>query len=89
MSGLIINPTPHKPVVRVEVCRSFAYTLNVSVYGGPQYENRSFFASEKAECAIEDSIEVSAALYAFCKSQVLMAVKEYISEMRTQQRKTA
>ncbi len=73
--------------IRTEVCRSFAYKLNVSQYGGPQYESRDFFASQKAECSMADAEEVGAALYAYCRAQVLASVKEYIAEMRSQRDK--
>jgi len=87
MSGadLILKP---RPVTRVEIVRSFSYKLNVAAYGGPQYESRDFFCSEKAECSIQDADEVSFALYQFCKHQVLQSVKEYIADM-SRQRKIA
>ena len=88
MEGAVILRGSRKPVARVEIARSFSYKLNVAPYGGPQYESRDFFCSEKAECSLDDAAEVSAALYAFCRSQVLAAVKDYISEMHTR-RKTA
>lgn len=79
-------PTPApivkaKPVVRVEIARSFSYKLNA---GAGTYESRDFFCSEKAECAIEDQLEVSAALFAFCRQQVLLSVKQYIDDMNAQ-----
>jgi hypothetical protein len=64
---------------RVEIARSFSYKLNAG-----NYESRDFFCSEKSECAIEDAHEVSAALYAFCKQQVLESVKEYRADMMRQ-----
>lgn len=84
MDLLIIKP---KPVTRVEIARSFSYKLNCENYGGARFESRDFFASQKAECAIEDAPEVSAALFAFCRSEVLRAVKEYVREMETQREK--
>ena len=67
---------------KVEVCRSFAYKLNAG-----NYESRDFFCSEKSECSIDDAPEVGAALYAFCKSQVLASVAEYIRDMNAQRTK--
>ena len=64
---------------KVEVCRSFSYKLNAG-----NYESRDFFASQKSECAIEDAAEVSVALYQFCKSQVLQAVREYRADIERQ-----
>ena len=64
---------------RVEVTRSFAYKLNAG-----NYESRDFFCAEKSECAIEDAAEVSAALYQFCKSQVLQSVREYRADIERQ-----
>ncbi len=75
-----------KPFVldRVEISRSFSYKLNVG-----NYESRDFFCAQKAECAADDAIEVSAALYHFCRSQVLQAVKEYRAELAQQQQRKA
>ncbi len=87
--GAILLKVEHKPIIRVEVCRSFAYKLNVANYGGAPYESRDFFASEKAECAFEDANQVSAALFAFCRTQVLNSVREYISEMKKQRGENA
>ncbi len=81
--ALILRPES-KPVIRVEIARSFSYKLNVANHGGAQYESRDFFCSQKAECSIEDQIEVSAALFAFCRTEVLRSVKEYIASMRHQ-----
>jgi len=83
MSGadLILKP---RPVTRVEIARSFAYKLNAG-----NFESRDFFCSEKAECSIEDAPEVSAALYAFCRSEVLKAVKEYRMQMDQRRAKGA
>jgi hypothetical protein len=75
-----------KPVVRVEIARSFSYKLNCANHGGAAFESRDFFASEKAECSIEDAQEVSAALYQFCRAEVMRSVKEYIREMAEQKK---
>lgn len=58
--------------VRVEIARSFSLKVNLG-----NYESSDFFASQKSECAIEDAEEVSMALYAFCKAQVLQAAREF------------
>lgn len=87
--GALILKADHKPIVRVEIARSFSYKLNCANYGGAAYESRDFFASEKAECSIEDANDVSAALFAFCRTQVLNSVREYISEMRKQRESAA
>ncbi len=71
-------------VERVEIARSFSYKLNCQNYGGFQFESRDFFCSQKTECSVEDAAEVSAALYHFCKTQVLEAVREYIADLRKQ-----
>ena len=57
---------------RVEIARSFSLTVNLG-----NYESADFFASQKSECAAEDEADVSAALYAFCKRQVLASVEEF------------
>jgi hypothetical protein len=58
-----------------EVARSFSYKLNVG-----NYESRDFFCSQKSECTFEDADTVAKALHAFCKKQVMDAVREYQSE---------
>jgi hypothetical protein len=73
-----------KIVQRVEITRSFSYKLNCEMYSGNRFESRDFFCSQKAECAVEDAPDVAAALYHFCKSQVLESVRDYIAEMRKQ-----
>lgn len=82
--GAIILKAEHKPIARVEIARSFSYKLNTG-----NYESRDFFCSQKAECTIEDATEVSAALYQFCRSEVLKSVKEYIGEMKRQREAAA
>lgn len=82
--ALILRPAPTKPIIRVEIARSFSYKLNAG-----NYESRDFFCSQKAECSIEDQAEVSEALYQFCRSEVLRAVKEYISMMKRQREEAA
>ena len=71
MSEALLIGTP-KSGRRVEIARSFSYKLNVG-----NYESRDFFCSQKSECAIEESEEVSSALYGFCRSQVLNDVRQY------------
>jgi hypothetical protein len=78
MLAAVQTITPEKvPGERVEICRSFAYKLNAG-----NYESRDFFCSQKSECAADDAMEVSAALYHFCRSQVLASVREYQAEMK-------
>jgi len=64
---------------RVEIARSFAFKLNCG-----NYESRDFFCSEKAECDIAEADAVSDRLYAFCKTQVMRAVREYQQEVAAQ-----
>jgi len=57
----------------MEIARSFSFKLNLG-----NYQSADFFCSQKAEC--EDPAqaeELSAALAAFCKSQVIKAVAEF------------
>jgi hypothetical protein len=68
-----------KYIGTVEICRSFAYKMNVG-----NYESRDFFMSQKAECLIADAEKTSEALHAFCKSQVLNSVNEYIEDAKKQ-----
>lgn len=68
-----------KYIGTTEICRSFAFKMNVG-----NYESRDFFMSQKAECLISDIERVSEALHAFCKSQVLKSVNDYIEDAKKQ-----
>ena len=59
----------------VEISRSFSYKLNVG-----NFESRDFFCSQRAECRAEDAEDISEKLHAFCKSQVMRAVREYLAD---------
>lgn len=80
-SLLIRGPRP-KPVLRMEIARSFSYKLDMKRYDPKWYENRDFFCSAKAECAFEDAEEVAASLFQFCKAQILADLKVYIREVK-------
>lgn len=67
---------------RVEITRSFSYKLNVG-----NYESRDFFCSQKAECALEDAALTAEALHAFCRAQVMQAVREYRENAAAEDRK--
>ena len=58
---------------KVEVCRSFAYKLNVP----GKYESRDFFASQKVECYEDQAEKKSEQLYEFVKNEVMKSVAEY------------
>ena len=64
--------TTTNPMPMCEITRSFSYKLNVG-----NYESRDFFCSQKVECPLAEAEEVSAKLYAFCKDQVMKAVKDW------------
>ena len=57
---------------RVEIARSFSLKVNLG-----NYESADFFCSEKSEVDAEDQEQASAALYAFCKRQVLASADEF------------
>ncbi len=63
----------------VEVVRSFSYKLNMGndENGRPTFESADFFASHKAQCAMEDRDEVSRDLDAFCMDQVLDSIRQF------------
>lgn len=73
----------------VEVCRSFAYKLNLANHGGPQYESADFFSSRKMQCPEESAEMVSQEIYEECVMEVRKAVTDFISEMKRKGRKTA
>jgi hypothetical protein len=62
---------------RVEITRSFTYKLNVG-----NYESRDFFCAQKAECSLDEAEAVAARIHAFCKAQVMIAVREYEAEAK-------
>ena len=76
---VVVSPDPD---AMVEVVRSFSYKLNVG-----NYESRDFFSSQKTRCRQSEAETMSAALYEFCKREVLASVGQYISDMRAQRRK--
>lgn len=67
----------------VEIARSFSFKLNCGTHGGAQYESADFFASQKATCTLADGDKTSAALYAFCKKEVMQAVRDHVEALRT------
>jgi hypothetical protein len=74
----IIGGVP-RSVARVEITRSFGYKLNVG-----NYESRDFFCAQKAECSLDEAEEVSERVHAFCKAQVMRAVRDYQQEAAAQ-----
>lgn len=79
--SLILKP---KVAQRVEVVRSFAFKVNLG-----NYQSADFFCSQKSECSADDQEEVSAALYMFCKGQVMRSARQFQEEYQVMQRKTA
>jgi len=73
---------PHEPAKRIEVCRSFAYKLNLQNHGGNPYESADFFASRKMECEAEAAEWVSDQIYEECVAEVRASVAAFIEEMR-------
>ena len=73
----------------VEICRSFAYKLNLANHGGPAYESADFFASRKIQCATEDAGWVSQQVFEECVAEVKESVKRFLEEMNKRKRRTA
>ena len=71
-----INDLQATEGVMVEIARSFSFKLNVG-----NYESRDFFCSQKAECEWNDAVDISEALYLFCKESVLRDVNNYKAEL--------
>jgi hypothetical protein len=57
----------------VEICRSFAYKLNIP----GAFESRDFFCSWKGQGAPSQAEEISREAYKFCEAEVLQSVKQY------------
>ena len=74
---------------KVEVCRSFAYKLNLANYGGKQYESCDFFASRKMECTAESADMVSSEIFEECVAEVRASVAKVITEMQRKSTKRA
>ena len=80
---LIIGPArPAEQAQTVEVCRSFAYKLNLANHGGPAYESADFFASRKMACAAADAEWVSNQIFEECVAEVRSAVDAFIVAMK-------
>lgn len=80
--GLLIGANSAPVAAKVEVCRSFAYKLNLQNHGGNPYESADFFASRKMECAVEAAEWVSEQIYEECVAEVRATVAAFIDEMR-------
>lgn len=68
-----------------EVARSFSYKLNIP----GKFESRDFFCSRKEECEVQEAEAVSRRLFAFCKREVLLAVREYQEQRKVHLAKAA
>ena len=66
----------------VEVCRSFAYKLNLQNHGGPAYESADFFASRKMQAQADDVAWVSQQIFEECVAEVREAVRLFIEEIK-------
>ncbi len=76
------EPPPPPEPKQVEVCRSFAYKLNLANHGGPQYESADFFCSRKIACTEDDAAAVSESLFEDCVTEIQGAVKGFIRNMQ-------
>ena len=82
LDGALLIGADKQPPATVEVCRSFAYKLNLQNHGGNPYESADFFASRKIQCAAEDAEWVSQQIYEECVAEVRGCVAAFIDEMR-------
>ena len=64
----------------IEICRSFAYKLNVP----GKYESRDFFCSQKIEVPEDQAEERSEKLHEFCRNEVMKSVADYKFESEPQ-----
>lgn len=73
---------PPTPPRLVHITRSYSYKLNCKLIDPRlEYESRDFFVSQSAESFPEEAEKTSAALYTFCKREVLKAVNAEIEEI--------
>ncbi len=75
-----VGPTPATDMV--EICRSFSYKLNLSNYGGPQYESADFFCSRKMQCHVEAHALVSQTIFEECFEEVRATKDAFIASMQ-------
>lgn len=61
---------PHGPG-NAEVVRSVSFKLNLG-----NYQSMDFFCSQKAQCAADETDQVSTDLYDWCYDQVMASVKD-------------
>lgn len=80
------------PIQTIEVCRSFAYKLNLQNYGGKQYESIDLFASRKITCGVDDQKWVSEQIFEECVEEVRTTrekIIERIQQGKAERKKTA
>ncbi len=77
----LIGSKPEDDEPLVEVCRSFAYKLNLENAGGPRYESADFFASRKMQCAQSAAKWVSQEIFEECVLEVREAVAAFKAEI--------
>ncbi len=71
--AIIINPhkTENGSGFQSEVVRSVSFTLNLG-----NYQNMTFFCSQKAQCQPDEVTQVSTDLYDWCYAQVMESVRD-------------
>lgn len=60
---------------RIEICRSFAFKLNLG-----NYQSADFFASAKQEVPEDQGEALSEKLYRFCRREILKSIAEFNAE---------
>jgi len=75
---MTVRRSKQKPSALVEISRAFTYKANIPGV----FESRDFFCAQKAQCRDEDAEATSQRLHAFCKGQVMQAVREWYQERR-------
>lgn len=75
MSDIPLIGTPAQPSRTIEVCRSFAYKLNLG-----NYESADFFCSRKLQCAESDASWVSQQLFEECVEEIRDSIAKFKAE---------
>ena len=82
----ILIGTPRSDPRTVEVCRSFAFKMNLQHYGGNPYESCDIFSSRKMQCDESARHMVGEQLFEECVEEVRASVRKVAESL---QRKTA
>lgn len=77
---------PPPPPETIEICRSFAYKLNLTKFGR-DYESADFFCSRKMTCVKESAPVVSEAIFEECVEDIKSGIASFVADLQKKQSK--